>query len=246
MNKVALITGSSKGIGKQTAIEFAKQGIDIIINYNNSKQKALDLEEYIKTNYQVKTLVIKADVSNEEEVKNMINKSIEVFNKIDILVNNASIANDSLLLDKTKEDFLKVININLIGTFLTTKYVAKHMLENKSGKIINVSSTNGIDTPYPESCDYDASKAGVISLTHNLAKELSPYINVNCVAPGWVKTEMNINLDEEQIKKEEKNILLKRFAEPKEIAKVITFLSSDEASYINNTIIKVDGGNTKN
>ncbi len=240
---VAIITGSSRGIGKSTAIEFAKVGVNVVINYKNSYEEAKELEEYIKNEYDVDVLLQKADISNEQDVIEMINNVIDYYGKIDILVNNASIANDSLLLDKTANDFKKVLNTNLVGTFLVSKYVAKHMLENKSGKIINISSTNGIDTLYPESCDYDASKAGVISLTHNFAKELAPYITVNCVAPGWVKTDMNKELTIEQIKEEEKNILLNRFATPKEIAKVIVFLASSKASYINNTVIKVDGGN---
>lgn len=240
--KVALITGSSRGIGAQTALEMAKEGCNIIINYNNSKEKAENLQKEIEENFKVKVMTIKADVSNEKEVQNMVEQAIKKFKKIDILVNNASIANDNFITYKTKEEFLRVININLIGTFLTTKYVSKYMLEQKQGKIINITSTNAIDTYYPESIDYDASKAGVISLTRNFATYLAPYITVNAVSPGWTKTDMNKELTKDQIKKEEEKILINRFAEKEEIAKVITFLASDDASYINNTIIRVDGG----
>ena len=242
MNKVVLITGASRGIGKSTATEFAKNNYNIVINYNNNKEAAEDLKNKLKSKYNIECLAIKADVSNEQEVDNMIEEVINTFGRIDVLVNNAGIAQDTLLEDKTKEMFQKTLNINLIGTFLVSKKVSKYMLKEKKGCIINISSTNGIDTYYPYSIDYDASKAGVISLTKNLAVELAPYIRVNSVAPGWVNTEMNKDLDKEFINKETKKILLNRFANPEEIAKVIYFLASDSASYINGEIIKVDGG----
>lgn len=241
-NKVALVTGSSKGIGASTIIELAKHGANVVINYNNSKESANKLKQEVEEKYGVKALVIKCDISNEQEVINMIDVIIKEFKTIDILVNNASIAIDTLFEDKTKDNFMRTLEVNLVGTFLVSKYVSKVMLKNKSGKIVNVSSTNGIDTFYPMSLDYDASKAGVISLTHNLAKQFAPYINVNAIAPGWVNTDMNINLSEEFKNEEINKILLKRFAESYEIAKVITFLCSDDANYINDTIIRVDGG----
>lgn len=187
-------------------------------------------------------LPIKADVSNKDQVKQMIETIIKTFGHIDVLINNAGIAIDQTFEDKTEQEWKTVLNVNLIGPFLTSKEVSKYMLQQKKGKIINVASTNGIDTIYPESMDYDASKAGLISLTKNLALELSPTIQVNAVAPGWVNTEMNQELDEEFIKEEQKKILLKRFAHPKEIASVIYFLTTEEASYINGSVIRVDGG----
>lgn len=241
-NKVVLVTGSSHGIGKATIIEFAKKGCNVIINYNQSKKEALALKKQIESLYPIKVLAIKADISNEEEVINMINKIISTFGRIDILVNNAGIAIDTTFEDKTKENFQKILDVNLIGTFLVSKYASIYMLKQKHGKIINVSSTNGIDTYYPYSLDYDASKAGLISLTHNLSKQLAPYVNVNCVCPGWVNTPMNNDLDSEYIKEEIAKINLRRFARPEEIAKVILFLASEDASYINNAIIRVDGG----
>ena len=172
----------------------------------------------------------------------MVEEVIEEFHHIDVLVNNAGIAIDTIFEDKTVNNFLKTLEVNLIGTFLVSKYVGKYMLENKKGSIINVSSTNGIDTIYPESLDYDASKAGVISLTKNLALEYAPYIRVNSVAPGWVVTDMNQDLSHEFIENEEEHILLKRFADPIEIAKVVLFLAGNDASYINGEVIRVDGG----
>lgn len=192
--------------------------------------------------YKVDTLVIKADVSNEEEVKNMIQEIIDKFGRIDVLVNNAGIAIDKEFEDRTVEDWKKTLEVNTIGTFLVSKYASKSMLENKSGKIINVSSTNGINTLFPTSIDYDASKAAMINLTKNLAIQFAPYINVNSVAPGWVNTEMNKELPKELIREESEKIYKKRFAQPEEIAKVIFFLASEDAEYINGTVIKVDGG----
>lgn len=241
-NVVALVTGGNRGIGAKCVEEFAKNGVNVIINYCHHEEEAHQLESYIKETYKVKALAIKCDVSNSEEVEQMTNTIIDNFGGIDILVNNAGISRDSLLLDKSVKDFKRILDVNVIGTYLCSKYIGKVMLEQKHGKIINISSTNAIDTYYPESCDYDASKAGVISLTHNLAREFSPFITVNCICPGWVKTAMNKDLNIEQINEEKKKILLKRFAEPEEIAKVVVFLASSKASYINDSIIRVDGG----
>lgn len=242
MNKTVLITGASRGVGASCAKVFAKNGYNVIINYNNSMNEALKLKEELENTYKVRALIIKCDISIENEVIDMVDKSIEVFDKIDVLVNNAGIAIDKDFDDKNVEDFKRTLDVNLIGTFLVSKYIGKHMLKNKYGSIINVSSTNGIDSYYKESLDYDASKAGVISLTNNLANAYAPYIRVNCVAPGWINTDMNKELDDEFIKKEENKILLKRFANPVEIANVIYFLASDSASYINSSVIKIDGG----
>ena len=242
MGKVALVTGSNRGIGKAIVEEFAKAGLDVVINYCHHEKEAKEFQEYISKKYNVSVMVIKCDISREEEVESMVNDICDAFGGIDILVNNASVCRDSLFLDKSIRDFKRILSVNLIGTYLVSKYVGKIMLNNKKGKIINISSTNAIDTYYPESCDYDASKAGVISLTHNMAREFAPYIQVNCVAPGWVKTDMNKELTVEQVNEYNKKILLGRFAEPEEIAKVVIFLASNKASYINDSIIRVDGG----
>ena len=156
--------------------------------------------------------------------------------------NNAGIAIDKEFEDRTVEDWKRTLSVNLIAPFIVSKYVGNEMLKNKSGKIINISSTNGINAFFPTSIDYDASKAGLINLTHNLAIQFAPYINVNCVAPGWVNTDMNKELPKDLIEEETNKIYKKRFAEPSEIAKVVTFLASDDADFINDEIIKVDGG----
>lgn len=241
-NKTILITGASRGIGYQTAYEVAKEGANVIINYNNSIKQAKELEQQLKKEFGTKTLLVKADIKNEQEIIEMVNNSIKHFQKIDVLINNAAICKDTTFEEKTKENFMEILETNLVGTFLVSKHVSQHMLKEKTGKIINIASTNATYSYYPESLDYDASKAGIISLTHNLALHLSPYITVNAVSPGWTKTDMNKELSKEQIKKEEEKILLNRFAQPQEIAKVIAFLSSDDANYINNQIINVDGG----
>lgn len=237
--KTVLVTGSSSGIGYEIIKKYAKNNYNVIITYNNNYDNAKKLEDEIKLKYKVDTLLVKLDISNEENIKEVLEIVKDKFNTIDVLVNNAGVAIDTTFEDKTKSNFMKTLEINLVGTFLVSKYFSKIM---PIGSIINISSTNGIDSYYVESLDYDASKSGVISLTHNLANYLSPNIRVNCVCPGWVNTNMNKLLDKEFIKKEENKILLNRFANPSEIASLVYYLSSEEASYINDSIIKIDGG----
>lgn len=241
--KVVLVTGGSRGIGKATVIEFASGGgYNVVINYVKNNDAAQLLKDDIEKKYNVKALIVKADVKDENEVKNMVDQIISEFGHIDVLVNNAGIAKDKEFEDRTVEDWDKTLKTNLIAPFIVSKYVGKVMLNQKSGKIINVSSTNGINAFFPTSIDYDASKAGLINLTHNLAIQFAPYINVNCVAPGWVNTEMNKELPKDLIDEETKKIYKKRFAEPSEIGKVIRFLASDDADFINDEVIKIDGG----
>lgn len=237
-----LVTGSSRGLGKAIVLEYAKNGYDVIINYNNSKDDALELKKYIESTYKVKAIVIKCDISKENEIDSMIEEIYKEFGYLDILVNNASIALDQDFELKTKEDFMKTLEVNLVGTYLLSKKIGLKMLERKNGNIINISSTNGLETTYPESIDYDASKAGVISLNHNLANYFAPYIRVNTICPGWINTDMNKDLDQDFINKELDKILLGRFADPKEIANLAYFLGTDKASYINDSIIRIDGG----
>lgn len=233
MEKIVLITGGTSGLGYATVKKL--ENCKIILTYNNNALKAESMKsENID--------VFKCDMTSENDIKKLYNYVVEKYGYIDVLINNAAIAIDTLYEDKTKENFIKTLDTNLIGPFLLSRYFGDLMYQRKSGKIINISSTNGIDTNYPMSLDYDASKAGLISLTRNLALQYAPYVLVNAVAPGWINTEMNKNLDNDFIDNETKKILLNRFAEPEEIANVIKFLVSDDASYINNTVIRVDGG----
>lgn len=239
-NKVVLITGASRGIGRSTAIEYAKNNYNVVINYNNSVNDAEELKKYILGKYNVEVLIIKADISKEEDIVNMIKQVIDKFGCIDVLVNNAAISIDTIVDDKTKDNFLKILDTNLVGPFLLSRECSKYMP--KGSSIIMISSTNAIDTYYPYGLDYDASKSGLISLMHNLSQLYAPDIRLNAVAPGWVETDMTKTLDKKYIDSECDKILLNRFARPEEISKVIYFLSSEEASYINNTVIRVDGG----
>lgn len=240
-DKVVLVTGSSRGIGRSIAVSFAKEGANVIINYKKSEKEAETLKDILQT-YGVDVMCIKADVSKEDQVKDMIAKIINKYGKIDVLVNNAGIAIDADFEDRKVVDWKDTLDTNLIGVFLTSKYAGKYMKENRYGKIINISSTNGIDTTYTYSVDYDASKAAIINLTKNLAIEFAPYVNVNAIAPGWIDTEMNNDLSKDYLRKEKNKILLKRFAEPEEIADVVLFLASDKSRYITGETIRVDGG----
>lgn len=242
MNRVVLVTGASRGIGRAIAIEFAKKSYDVVINYVENKTAALKVKEEIETNYHVRALTVQADVANEEEVHAMIESIFKNFGGIDVLVNNAGIAIDKEFEDRTVSDFEQTLHTNLIGPFLVSKYVGQEMVKRKKGKIINISSTNGINSFFPTSIDYDASKAALINLTHNLALQFAPDVNVNCVAPGWVNTDMNLKLPKELIAEETEKIYKKRFAEPSEIGKVVVFLASEDADFINDAVIQVDGG----
>lgn len=240
-NKIVLITGSSKGIGKATALLFAKEGAKVAVNYLSSEKEAFAVVDEIKK-IGSEAIAIKCDVSQENNVKKMVQQIVDKFGKIDILVNNAGIVFDVPFFERTVRQWKKTLDVNLLGIFLCSKYTSQQMLKTGSGKIINISSTNGINSFSPEAIDYDASKAGVIILTRDLAKELAPKIQVNSIAPGWVDTEMNKDLPKDFIEEETEKIYLKRFAKPEEIAKAILFLASDEANYITGSILKVDGG----
>lgn len=238
--KIVLVTGSSRSLGAQIIKDFAKSGATVIINYNNSEISAFNLKDNLESAYKREVLAIKCDISDEEDVIDMTNKIIDKYGKVDILVNNAGICNDSLFDEKDKSSFSDVLNTNVTGTYLVTKYLGKYIP--LGGRIINIASDNGLGYGYPESCDYDASKAGVISLTHNMAKFYAPRVNVNCICPGWIDTDMNKDLDSVQKDKICNEILLKRFATKEEISNVVLFLASDKASYINDSIITVNGG----
>ena len=235
-----LITGGTRGIGKELVYKYAEAGYNVIFNYVNSSDKALEIEKDVKDKFGVKCTSYKCDISSEEDVLEMFNEVKKEFNTIDVLVNNAAISCDNELSKKSVNEFKRVIDVNLVGTFIISKYFSQIM---NNGSIINIVSNDGIDTCYKEEMDYAASKAGVISLTKTFAKELAPNIRVNAVAPGWMDTDMSKkDIDESELELEKEIILLKRFAKLEEVANVVFFLSSDKASYINGEIIKVDGG----
>ena len=238
---VSLVTGSAKNLGKEIVLEFAKNNYDVVINYFTSESEAIELASYIENEYKVKALPIKCDITKEDEVKNMINEIISKLGSIDVLVNNAAIELNSDFNDKNIDTFHKVLDVNLIGPFLVSKHVKNVM---KKGHIINITSNNAINKYDPNTLEYDASKAALISLTHNLAHELSPHINVNAIAPGWVKTnsiqELDNKLNGEFIKEESKKILKMRFATMNEIASLAYYLTTN--NYINDTVIVIDGG----
>lgn len=236
-NKVALITGASRGIGEAIAVLLAKKGCNVVINYNYNLDLALKVKEKVKRNG-VDAMVVKADISNEKEVTEMINEIVSKYGKIDILVNNASIACDDYLENKSVASFKRVVDVNLNGTFIVSKLASRYMT---NGSIVNIASNNAFECHRAYSMDYDASKAGVVSLTKNLALSL-PNIRVNAVAPGWIKTKPVLEMNPDLIEEEKNNIIMKRFGTPEEVAKVVAFLVSDDASYINGSVIRVDGG----
>ena len=243
MNKVVLVTGGAQGIGKAIALELAKNHYDVVINYLTSNKAAALLEEEIKKNYDVRVMTIQADVSKEEEVDAMISLIEKKWGGVDILINNAAVDLSNLFHLKTADEFRKTLDVNVVGAFNCSKRVYRHMLDQEYGRIINISSTNGINTYYPMCIDYDASKAALISLTHNLALEYGPYINVNAIAPGFIGTDNELDgYDEEFLKEEQEKIMVNRYGKPEEVAYLVKFLISDEANFINNTIIRIDGG----
>ncbi|WP_418967441.1 SDR family NAD(P)-dependent oxidoreductase [Catenibacterium sp.] len=243
MNKVVLVTGGAQGIGKAIVLELAKNHYDVVINYLTSNKAAALLEEEIKKNYDVRVMTIQADVSKEEEVDAMISLIEEKWGGVDILINNAAVDLSNLFHLKTADEFRKTLDVNVVGAFNCSKRVYRHMLDQEYGRIINISSTNGINTYYPMCIDYDASKAALISLTHNLAFEYGPYINVNAIAPGFIGTDNELDgYDEEFLKEEQEKIMVNRYGKPEEVAYLVKFLISDEANFINNTIIRIDGG----
>ncbi len=235
--KIVLVTGSSRSLGKSIIEKFAYEGFNVIINYNTSKEKAFCLKNYIEKSYKIKAYVYKCDVSNEPKLKGMFNKIQKDIGKIDVIINNAGICKDNNITDKNANEFMSVIKNNLLSTYLVCKYA--HLIMD-SGAIVNISSNNIYNGSYIESVDYDASKAGIVSLTHNFAKYYAPNIRVNTLAPGWINTDMTKNMDETYKHLEENKILLNRFANKKEIADAVYFLANN--TYVNGTILRIDGG----
>lgn len=241
MNKVALITGSTRGIGKQIAIKLAKMGYDIAINYR-SENEDLSITKKEIENENVKCLAVKGDVSNFEDTKRFVDEVIAEFGQIDVLVNNAGITKDKLILRMEKEDFESVINVNLTGTFNVTKNVVPYMMKKRTGRIINISSVVGISGNAGQS-NYAASKAGIIGFTKSLAKELaSRNILVNSIAPGFIETDMTAVLKDDIKSEISTSIPLQRMGTSNDVANVVKFLASDDSSYITGQVINVDGG----
>ena len=241
MKKTVIITGSSSGIGAAAAIEFAKSDYNVVINYNNSKEKALKILEKVRA-LGCLSIAVKADVSKFEESKILIEKCVEQFGGVDVLVNNAGISEFKLFTDITESDWSKMIQTNLSSAFYCSKFAVKEMLKKHTGKIINISSRWGIAGA---SCEvhYSAAKAGMIGFTKALAKELGPSgINVNCIAPGVIDTQMNGSLSKEDMANLINDTPCGRIGTPEEIAKLILFLASDESSFITVQVIISNGG----
>ena len=241
MNKVALITGGTRGIGKEIEYTLAEENYDIIINYRTENEELMKLKKEIEQK-RVRCLLLKGDVSNFEDCKKLVEEAINRMNHIDVLVNNAGITKDMLLMRMKPEDFNEVINVNLIGTFNMTKNVINYMMKERKGRIINVSSVVGISGNAGQT-NYAASKAGIIGFTKSLAKEVaSRNILVNAIAPGFIQTDMT-NILKENVKDEiAKTIPLKRMGTAKDVANVVKFLVSEDSSYITGQVIQVDGG----
>lgn len=241
MDKCALITGATRGIGKQIAITLAKQGYNIALNYRKENEELENTKKEIEK-IGVQILAVKGDVANFEDCENFVKQVIERFGQIDVLVNNAGITKDMLLMRMKKEDFEQVIDTNLVGTFNVTKNVVPYMMKARSGRIINISSVVGISGNAGQT-NYSASKAGIIGFTKSLAKEIaSRNILVNAVAPGFIETNMTDVLKDDVKQEIAQNIPLKRMGTAQDVANVVKFLASDDSSYITGQVINVDGG----
>ena len=241
-NKVALITGGSRGIGEKIAEKFATEGYNLVINYVSNIENVEELEARIKGNANIEILFVQADVTSFESCENMINKAIEKFGHIDVVVNNAGITKDGLLMRMKEEDFDKVINVNLKGTYNVTKNAIPHMMKQKYGRIVNISSVVGVSGNAGQA-NYAASKAGIIGFTKSVAKELaSRNILANCVAPGFIKTDMTDVLSDSVKESINAQIPLKKMGTAEEVAKAVYFLGNEENTYITGLVLNVGGG----
>lgn len=239
--KVALVTGASRGIGREIALTLGKQGATVIVNYNGNKQLAEEVtEQIIKNGSKAESYC--CNVAEDSSVKEMMQYIIKTYGSVDILVNNAGITKDNLLMKMSEEDFDKVIDTNLKGTFLCVKHVSRQMLKQKGGRIINMSSIVGVKGNAGQ-VNYASSKAAIIGLTKSAAKELgSRSITVNAIAPGYIDTEMTQTLSEEIKVKILEEIPLKRIGKTKDIANMVAYLASEEGAYITGQVICIDGG----
>jgi 3-oxoacyl-[acyl-carrier protein] reductase len=239
--KTALITGAARGIGATTALLFSREGARVgIVDLQEEGMKTLAGKAKSEG---IEIDIFAGDITKKDQVDRILNRFVEKFKRIDILVNNAGVVIPRPFFEKTVEDWEETLSVNLIGMFLCCQAAAKYMLEQKSGKIVNISSIRGIDHCGREGVmDYSASKTAVIGLTKTMAKELAPYINVNTVAPGHTKTEMTASLPDEVKQNMIEGSYLKRMAEPEDIAKAILFMASEDADFITGQMLLVDGG----
>ncbi len=242
MNKTAMITGSSRGMGKAEAYEFASRGYDIVVHYVNSRDAAEMIRADIEKTYGVKAIAIQADLTKEEDTRKLAENAIQEFGRIDVLVNNAGITLYDDFGKKTVQGFEQSMQINLYAPFLLTQILGAKMAENKYGKIVNIATIDVMTTYNAESAEYDASKAALISLTKTSSLQFQPYVNVNCVCPGWVETDMNKDLPQELLDYQASKTCKGRMAKPEEVAKLVAFLASDDAEFIDGEVIKIDGG----
>ena len=241
MGKVALITGATRGIGKQIALTLADEGYDIALNYRKEDENLINTKREIEEK-NVKCLAVKGDISDFEDTEKLVEEVIKEYGKLDVLVNNAGITKDMLLVRMKKEDFESVIDVNLVGTFNVTKNVISYMMKARSGRIINISSVVGVAGNSGQT-NYSASKAGIIGFTKSLAKEVaSRNILVNAIAPGFIETNMTDVLKDEVKEEIAKNIPLKRMGNTQDVANVVKFLASEDSAYITGQVINVDGG----
>ena len=240
MAKTAVITGATKGLGKQIALELAKDGFEIVINYRTENDSLAQIVEEI--NKTTKAYTFKADISNFDEAKALIDFAASETGKIDLLVNNAGITNDKLLVRMSEEDFSKVIDINLKGTFNCIRHASRLMMKQKFGRIVNISSVIGLIGNVGQA-NYAASKAGVIGLTKSAAREMAPYsVTVDAIAPGFIKSDMTDKLTDEIKDNIKSSIPMRKIGEPKDVANLVKFLANDETGYITGQVINVDGG----
>ncbi|MGM0851582.1 MAG: 3-oxoacyl-[acyl-carrier-protein] reductase [Bacillota bacterium] len=239
--KVALVTGASRGIGREIALELARKGCNVAVNYSGSEAKANEVVDEIK-GLGREAIAVQCNVSDSDAVQAMVKETIGEFGSVDILVNNAGITKDNLLMRMKEAEWDDVININLKGVFLCTKAVTRQMMKQRSGRIINISSIVGV-SGNPGQANYVAAKSGVIGLTKTTAKELAPRgITVNAIAPGFISTDMTDQLPEDVRNEMLKQIPLSRFGDPQDIAKVVTFVASESASYMTGQTLHIDGG----
>lgn len=234
--RTILITGGAKGLGKEMCLFFRKKGYKVLYTYNSTKpDEVLD-----------GCFGYKCDLAKEEEIKDLVKKIYSNGENIDVLVNNAAIEINKDFSSKTKQDFMKTLEINLVAPFLLCKEIGSRMYLNEKGKIINISSNNSLDKYDPITVDYDASKSGLNILTKCVAEEYAPFVNVNAIAPGWILTEkikkIDDSLDNKFVEEESKKILLNRFGSCEDICNLVLFLASEESNYINGEVIRIDGG----